>query len=620
MPVSFFLSSTAPGSGHGISAFSEDVSRAMFDAIPLPCPIPARALCISFILGIAGCGGSGADSPSSSLSAEAGGTAAIVAPETAAGGTASTAAAPSLASQLLALPPSVVDGSVVQLECGKTYVGSLNLTGKSNITVRTAGSCGNATVTPGQPITGWTRYQGNIYFAPIAFDAAQVIVDGQPASRAHWPSRAQTWAKAASATASSLSYPMPNGDLAGATLLFRYADWSIGARTITGYSGNTMTLQSTGSLSYDDYTLSGQPDFYVEGKLWMLDEAGEWAVDGGRLYLWAPDGQSPEGRVWASPDSNGIEAGNTKNVSLENINIAGAANGVNAPGATALRLPGVQIVNSSENGIVNSGGSALSVDGATIRNSRHDAILVKWGGGGEDIKNSTIDASGTLGMPTNARAAIDLTLGSGSRVVNNTVTHSGYIAIRVFRDAVVSQNKVDMACLVLTDCGGIYVSARDKLPLNTLIDGNTVSNVGGTQKLAWAIDLDDSANGVTLSNNIISSNANGVQIHNGFNNSLQGNRFSASAQSHIQMGEDGDSAQLRNNSVTGNTFILANAEEAYRLGSTLGSASVAQFGSYGMNVYNSSSTVFANFNGLPLSFDEWKARTGQDGSSTFNAQ
>ncbi|MGE5651521.1 MAG: right-handed parallel beta-helix repeat-containing protein, partial [Bacillota bacterium] len=392
-----------------------------------------------------GCGGSGspAATPSASAAATTGTTPAASAAPSAVQSPAEAIAAPDLTQPALALPANIANGSVVSLQCGRTYSGTLDLAGKSNVTVRTEGDCGKAVITPGQAIDGWSLYQGNIYSAPIAFDAAQVLVDGQPLARAHWPSRSQTWARAGSSSGASLAYPMPNGDLAGATLLFRPNDWAIEARTITGYSAGSMSLASTGKVSFDGYALSGQPDFYVEGKLWMLDEPGEWAVSGGRLYVWTADGKSPQGRVVASPDRDGINARNAQGITVDGVSIYAAANGINALDAKNLRVTATDIANSSENGILNSGGSGLYVDGASIRNSRHDAIAVKWGGGGDTVRNSTIDASGVIGMPTNAHAAVNLTVGVGSTVSNNTVTNSGYIGIRAFRNASVTQNTVD---------------------------------------------------------------------------------------------------------------------------------------------------------------------------------
>ncbi len=527
--------------------------------------------------------------------------------------------APDATQPVLPMPAGIANGSVVELQCGRIYRGTLDLKGKSNVTVRTVGTCGKAVLTPGQAITGWTQYQGNIYSAPVSFAAAQLLIDSQPVAQAHWPNRPQTWANASSASANSLSYAMPNADLAGATLVFRPYDWAIEARNITGYANGAMAVSATGNPAYDGYALNGPVDFYVEGKLWMLDEPGEWAVSNGRLYVWTPDGKSPEGRAWAASDQNAIEASDSSGIAIDGVRVYGAANGINAIGAVKLGISNVDIVNSSESGIQNSGGSGLMVDRSSIRNSRHDAISVHWGGGGETISNSSIDASGVIGMPANARAAIDLTVGDGSHILNNSVTNSGYIGIRFFRNAVVSKNTIDTACAVLTDCGGLFTSARDKLALNTRIDGNTVRNVGPAQTLAWAIYLGDYANGTTVVDNIIAGNGNGMNIFDGFNNSISGNTFSDSTQAHIQMSESGSTASVRNNTVTGNTFVARKGEETYRISSDIGTTSVAQFGSYDNNSYKSSSAVFANYNGEPLSYAEWRARTGQDVGSIIAA-
>lgn len=586
----------------------------------LSCPRTTVVLWSVLVCSLASCGG-GSDSP---------GGAAVVANQTAGvdvvvttppfGNSLGAApVTPDTSQPVLSMPANVANGAVVSLQCGRTYQGTLNLSGKSNVTVNTAGTCGKAVLTPGQAITGWTSYQGNVYSAPIAFDAAQVMVDGQPLSTAHWPGRAQTWATAASSSTTTLSYAMPNADLVGARVVFKAFDWAIETRQITAYANGAMTLADTGNPSFGGYGLSGAASFYVEGKLWMLDEPGEWAVSGGRLYVWTPDGKSPEGRVWASPDSHAIEASNSSGVTIDGVRLFGASNGINANGAANLKVTSTEIANSSENGIVNTGGSGLVVDASSIRNTRHDAIIVKWGGGNESITNSTIDSSGTLGMPTNARAAINLTLGSGATISGNHVTNSGYIGIRFFRNAAVLNNTVDAACQVLTDCGGMYVAAPDKLPLNTRIAGNTITNVSSTQRLSWGLQMDDHANAVTVSNNTFNGNANGMMIFDGFGNTISGNSFGTSQQAHIQMAEDGTTPSVRNNTVTGNNFVTRNAEETYRISSDIGTASVAQFGTYDNNTYATSSSIFANFNGTAVNFAQWKTNTGQDGSSVVKA-
>jgi parallel beta-helix repeat protein len=572
------------------------------------------ALLGALVFGLAGCGGSATPAASGSDQAPVSGSMpALAAPSV----SLPILANPQPSQSALPMPSNIANGSVLELQCGQLYQGTLDLRGKSNVAVKTAGTCGKPILTPGQAVAGWVHHQGNIYSAPIAFAAAQVLINGQPLPTAHWPNRPQTWAKATGSTTDSLSYAMPNGDLAGATLMFRPFEWAIEARKITGYAGGVMTLGPTGNTNYDGHALSGTADFYVEGKLWMLDEPGEWAVSDGRLYVWAPDGQSPEGRTWASPDAHGIEASDSKGVSIDGVSVFGAKNGINAVGALNLKVTNADIANSSANGIVNSGGFGLSVDGTSVRNSRHDAILVRWGGGGESIKNSRIDASGVIGMPVNAHAAITLIGSEGSTILNNSVTNSGFIGIRFYRNTTVSQNTVDGACLVLGDCGGLYTMARDKQPLNTRIEGNTIRNVNQAQRLAWGIFLDDYANGTTVANNIIDGNRKGMMIHNGFNNTVTGNTFSRSGQAHIEMAESAAAPSVRNNVISGNTFTSADGEETYRISSDLGTGSVVQFGAYNGNAYTSSSAIFANFNGEALNFAQWKARTGQDGSSTI---
>lgn len=527
-------------------------------------------------------------------------------------------AQPSLALPVLSLPAAPASGQVLALECGRTYRGTLDLRGKSNVTVKTAGDCGKATISPGREIAGWTRHQGNIWSAPVDFAVTQLGIGGQPQRLAHWPSRNQTWARAESSSATSLRYPMPSSDLAGARLLFRPYEWAMEARTITGYANGTMSLTSTGDANYDGYELTGQPDFYVEGKLWMLDEAGEWAQSGDRLYVWTADGESPEGRAWASPNAHAINAANSSSVLIEGVAIFGAADGIHAQDASGLQVRDVDIANSSGNGIMNSGGSALRVEGGSIRNSRHDAIAVKWGGGGEYISKVRIDAAGTLGLPVNAHAAINLTAGNGATVTGNTVTNAGYIGIRTFRDSLVSGNVVDATCLMLTDCGGIFNSARDGLPLNARIENNTIRKVGVDQRLAWAVYLGDGANGVSVSGNTIAGNGSGMLLFDGHDITVRGNDFSASRQAHIQMAET-VGGRIRRNVVSDNSFSSRDGEETYRLSSDAGTASVSQFASWDANRYRSASATFANYNGEALNYTQWKQRTGQDGGSSYSA-
>jgi parallel beta-helix repeat protein len=514
-------------------------------------------------------------------------------------------------SAFLSLPNDVVNGSTVALQCGRVYVGTLNLAGKSEVTVKTTGTCGMAAISPGRPVNGWTRHQGKIYSAPLSFAPVQVALAGKPIDLAHYPNKPQTWLKGKSDNPYQLRFAMPNADLVDATLVYRPEDWLIETRRISSYANGAITLAAKEGDAFDPKPIT---DFYVEGKLWMLDSPGEWAYSNGRLYVWAPDGQSPEGKVWASPKASGINAADSRNITIDGVRVFSASVGIDGSNSTNLQIRNAEIVNSAEDGIF-AGGSGLLVDNTRISHSVHNGILGFYGITGSVVTNSTVTATGTFGMPKRSKAAIAFEEGTGQRIVNNKVSNASYIGIRVHRDALVANNTVEEVCLILTDCGGIYTFAPDKQPLNVRIEGNTVRKLA--QRQAYAIYLDDSANGVIVTRNIISDNPGGLEFNNGFNNIVTHNVFSSSGFEHILFNETGERLSIRHNQILNNTFISRKGEATYRMWSKYGGATVDQFAQFSDNVYTAGSAGFAEVAGTGmLSFNNWKARM-KDGRATL---
>jgi parallel beta-helix repeat protein len=491
------------------------------------------------------------------------------------------------------MPTNIANGATVSLQCGQTYQGTLDLAGKSNVTVKTEGTCGKAGITPGRSVSGWAQYQGNIYSAPIDFTPVQVAIAGTPVSAAHWPN--QGWANGGGS--------VPNGDLNGATLV---------------WLENQSVVQSTGLSG----GVSTAKPFYVEGKLWMLDSPGEWAVSGGRLYLWAADGQSPEGRVWAAPSSNGINADNSSGITVDGIKIFSAADGISASGSTNLKVLNSEITNSNRDGIWASGSNGLTVDQTSVSNARRNGIDGWYSIAGAVITNSTVINTGMVGMPSESDAGIMFGDGSNNRIDNVKVTNSSYHGISVLhnRNTSVTNSVVDTACVQLTDCGGIYTGARDQLPLGLRIEGNTVTNVKGTEGIA--IYLDDSANGVTVTKNVISNSTRGMMIHNGFDNSVTYNTFDSNSVIHLYMAQNSGTT-MRNNQVNNNTFKSTNGEQTFNLE---GGTNLKSFGTFDYNMYTSTNpSVFArtwdgSSAGVTQSYTGWKSWIGQDAHSTMNGK
>ncbi|MDQ2820345.1 MAG: right-handed parallel beta-helix repeat-containing protein [Pseudomonadota bacterium] len=491
------------------------------------------------------------------------------------------------------VPTNIANGSTVNLTCGVTYQGTLDLTGKSNVTVKTAGTCGKASITPGRAVTGFVKGTGNIYSAPISFTPLQVTVGGAFVSAAHWPNT--PWATSTSG--------MPSTDLTGATLVYLDNQSVIKSQALTSNSVST-----------------GKP-FYVEGKLWMLDQPGEWAVQNGRLYIWSADGQSPEGKVWAAANGNGINANNSSGVTIDSVSIFAASDGISAETSTNLKVLNTDITNSSRDGIWASGSNGLQVNASTIANSRRNGIDGWYSVNGAVITNSTVSNTGMVGMPSETGAGIMFGDGGTNRIDNVRVTNSGYHGISVLhnRNTNVTNSVVDVACVRLTDCGGIYTGARDQLPLTLLIEGNTVSNVKGTEGVA--IYLDDFSNGVTVNKNTVTGNTRGLLMHNAFNNVISNNTVSSSAITHMTLVQD--TGNMRNNKVTYNKFNSTGGEQNYNMetGSNLKTFISADYNTYTSTDVNTFSRYWNGSSaGVTQSYTSWKAWSGLDVHSAMNGR
>jgi parallel beta-helix repeat protein len=494
---------------------------------------------------------------------------------------------------VLPIPTSVASGATVSLQCGTTYQGTLELNGKSNVTVKTVGTCGKAAISPGRAVTGFVKGSGNIYSAAISFTPVQVSVGGTFVSAAHWPN--QPWASSTSG--------MPSSDLTGATVVYLDNQSVIKSSTLTS---NSVSV--------------GKP-FYVEGKLWMLDAPGEWAVQNGRLYVWSADGTSPEGKVWASSSANGINADNSSGITVDGVTIFSATDGISADTSTNLKVLNTDITNSYRDGIWASGSKGLQVSSSTIANSRRNGIDGWYSVNGATISNTSVSNTGMVGMPSTTDAGIMFADGGTNRIDNVRVTNSGYHGISVLHNnnTNVLNSAVDVACVRLTDCGGIYTGARDQVALNLLIEGNTVTNVKGTEGIG--IYLDDFATGVTVNKNTVSNNTRGMLLHNAFNNVISNNTISSSTVTHLMLTQD--SGNIRNNKVTYNKFNSTNGEWNYNMetGSNLKTFMSADYNTYTSSDVNAFQRYWdGHSSGVTQSYTAWKSWSGFDAHSTINGR
>lgn len=457
----------------------------------------------------------------------------------------------------------VNDNETITLECGAVYYGTLNLSGKSGVTINTPSNCSPATITPLEPISGFTLYSGNIYVADVPNPVDQVIADSVLLEEAHYPNNTveKEWLipdHSQTRDDSIVLSNLPSTDLVGARAVYRSWAWQVSYRTVLSYDGNTITLTGAwepGSLYGDSPLYNGK--FYFEGKLWMLDQPGEWAYSDGRLYVWMPDGGAPDLRVRASKaDVKAINADYSSNITLNNIRVIGGSDGISAIGSNGLEVLNSEIKYSSSNAINLDNGNGANIDNSNINNALRNGIHGGWGKTDNiNVSNSTFTDMNMHGMHKGSDGAMLFYQGDNITVTNNVITNSGKTAIWAgkIRNSLIEGNVIDGACLQHADCGAIYTFNRDCYeevvfqsiytrvacsPLNLTIKDNIVRNVTGVPLGAhdglledsWGIlrrgiYLDDAANGVTVINNIMDNANTGLFIHGGSDNVISNNTF-----------------------------------------------------------------------------------------------
>ena len=515
----------------------------------------------------------------------------------------------------LPLPSAVRDGETVLLECGRTYLGELDLSNRRDVTVTTRGHCGNASITPARPVVGWQVHPRDPRLWSAQLDAAptQFEMAGQFLPRAHHPNNPTQWLRGQKLAALQLRAKLPDAAMAGATLVWRAADWLIQTRMITRYDDQILQLASGDD---EGFGLRPETEFYVEGKRWMLDAPGEWLHADGWLHVWPPDGKSPEGRAWVTQRARAINASGSQNVNLHHLTLFAATLGIDGSDSRNLAISDVDIINSGEEAIL-IGGSGARLRGVRIRGTVQNGIRANDDARDVVIADSQIEGAGMLGMPRRSKGAIVFEAARGHVIQRNRITNTAYIGIRVFRQAIVTDNLIDRACLRLGDCGGIYTFARDRQSLDTVIERNKIMQLQG--RMSHAIYLDDFANGVTVRGNQLLHNPGGMQLHNGFGNLITQNIFSENLHEHMLFNETAPFASIRRNRIERNQFISHKAIPSFRLWSHHGDKNVRFFAEFENNTYVSAPARFAEVEGHGLlSYQAWQAIVGEEPGGRFS--
>ena len=431
----------------------------------------------------------------------------------------------------------LVDGDKVLLDCGARYPPlRLRTRGAGTVRVEPAGPCtaGRRPVFDGRRPPGVARAAADATAGGAGRSSftqpqpvVQVFAGDQPLPRARHPASSyllfgpQAAAAAAMLPADARLDPAA---LAGATLVARTQEWLIETRQV-GADGRSLDLPL-------QYPLRPKAGIFFTGKAWMLGAGPGWAHD--RLAQTLTVQGAGDQVLSVALDEPLLQVRGSAGVVVQGIDFFGAgghAVDVKSDGAVVLRDLAITLT----------GGNAVAVAGARLAQVEQLRID-RCGGDGvffaevarAEVRDSSVRDAGLLHGAGPALAAINAHRTDAALIERNQVERAGYIGIRVSGDALVQGNRIAETCISLADCAAIYTWRRGRddhrAPVRVL--GNLVLGVGvggdtsvkfGVNDYFAGVYLDEWTRRGDVQGNVIIDAAQGIYLHNSFDNTVAGN-------------------------------------------------------------------------------------------------
>ncbi|MCX4816400.1 carbohydrate-binding protein [Streptomyces sp. NBC_01239] len=406
---------------------------------------------------------------------------------------------------------------------------------------------------------------GEVYQAHLTINphltGNQVFWKGAAQIEAQWPYPGDdvsvpTLASAQSGTTDSLSdtaLTQPAGFWKGAQLTAH--NWFV-SETGTVTDSQVGTITAAGLPTCVGLSPNQSTNYSLKGKLELLTRPGQWFYQASAhtLYLYSPDGSKPsDGAVAAKQRAAAIDLSGRSHITVEGLGIRGATAQTSAT-STGVVLDGIVAHDISSDAALNpdpamvtapdgcavltagetTSGILLKGRGNVLRNSLIDGSTgngVVMSGTGNTVENTTILHVDTLGSYA---AGINV-LGSGQRIVHNTIQSSGRSGINIdnkvagFTSAshTIAYNDISDYDNLVVDGGAIYVCCSVNLA-TTVIHHNQLHDPSPFAHTAPApgVYLDNSTYNATVYNNVAWNRTTyGAVLINPNGQSTSGNRI-----------------------------------------------------------------------------------------------
>ena len=339
----------------------------------------------------------------------------------------------------------------------------------------------------------WTVHSGAIYRAAWPSQPVQVFAAGQLLNEARWPNTPvedfanMTYALADSGTQDYItSSALPDTDLTGAWVrVMAGQSWVAYDRQVASHdraSGKLTFPTPINALS--ELVPRRGNHFFVFGKLALLDAPGEWWWDSAQqqLYVWMPDGGSPDGRVEAGIAPAVLDLSGQSYVTVKGLYARGGW--ISLQNSTHCTLQDFHLwapnwirtfdgysVFPQHMGGVDVSGTGNMLDGGSVRHAGRSGIHIA--GSGNTVRQVTVEDS----VWTWYNEAGIYLEGDQALVENNTIKRTSAAGIVLAPHARVLTNLVEDSCLFVEDCGNVNAWSMDgqgtEIAYNILIHNHT---------------------------------------------------------------------------------------------------------------------------------------------------
>lgn len=385
---------------------------------------------------------------------------------------------------------------------------------------------------------------------------------------------------------------------AGTGIRIRTNAWTLNDRKIASVSGSHLYLDSPTT-----HPVKKDWGYFLYGQRWMLDEPGEWHYDPvtKTVAVWMADSAAPGSRVSIEQRAVGINADNLSNIRIDGLTIQNVDTGVQMQKATNIVLRNLNIFDVRSLGVNAMGSIDSGIENSQIiRSAGHAIYAGDFGGTRFHAYDNLITDSGVslsngkiTSLPTYSGPA--LASGQDAVIRGNRIYGTSQVGILPLGGSLISGNHIENVCLVMDDCGAIYMGGKDNPGI--VVENNTIKGVVGglsgkpinipTQ--SQGIYLDELLNGAVIRSNTVTDADNGIQIHNAANNLVENNTLYGNRRHHIWLQEGSkhldSEGDIHDNQIRNNQLFLTTATPAVKQETLLAKTNTDRFADYDGNRY-----------------------------------